>query len=136
MAEKMRAKIGPAPDGVVYPVWALHTQNWTHERPDLRSEGWCCGDGGIMYACIEAEVPCEQVLLSDFDAWHCVPNRWLVSDTEEENDAQNAFFEKLSVAEQDAYGDRNWERIFDVSVLSNGWTERGRWIQAVFRELR
>lgn len=136
LVKQMQKRTGDAPDGVLYPVWAWHTQKWKHEKPDLRRERWCCGPGNEIYACIEIEVPDDQVLLSDFDAWHCVLNDCLVSDTEEEAEKQDAYFESLSDREKKEYKDRNWERIFDVSVLVNGWTSRGEWVQATFWELR
>ena len=92
IARKMRERIGPPPEGAGYPVWAWHTQRWKHKKPDLRRERWHCGPGNEMYACIEIEIPDSQVLLSDFDEWHCVLNGCLVSDTEEENEKQDENF--------------------------------------------
>lgn len=36
MAEQMKLRIGDPPDDVKYPIWAWHTFNWKHQRPDLR----------------------------------------------------------------------------------------------------
>ena len=75
-------------------------------------------------------------MLSDFDEWHIVLCNGLVSDTEEEDVAQEAFYESLSDEEKIAYKEKNWERVFDISPLNNGWTTRGEWVQATFWELR
>ena len=82
------------------------------------------------------EIAPERVLLSDFDVWHGVLCNGLVSDTEEEDIAQEALYESLSDEEKNAYKEKNWERIFDTSPLNNGWTTRGEWVQATFWELR
>ena len=136
LAGKMAERIGPPPEGVRYPVWAWYRQNGRHRKPDLRSERWCYGYGGMPYVCMELSIPSERVVLSDFDEWHCVLNDILISDTEEENDAQESYFAALSPAEQVEYKSRNWERVFDVKRLKNDWVTRGDWVQATFWELR
>ena len=136
LVKQMKKRIGDPPAGTEYPVWAWHTQNWKHRKPDLRAERWCCGSGGELYACIEIEIPDESVLLSDFDNWHCVLNRYLVSETEEEDREQDAFYESLPENEKTEYMERNWERIFDIAPFENDWTSRGKWVQAVFWELK
>lgn len=136
LAEQMRKRIGPPPEGVQYPVWAWHTQKWKHEKPDLRRERWCYGPGNELYACIEIEIPDGQVLLSDFEEWHCVLNDFLVSDNEEEYEKQKEFFDSLPEDAQKEYKEKNWERIFNTSALINDWIIRGEWIQATFWELR
>ena len=125
-----------APQGVVYPVWAWYMQNGKHKKPDLRSERWDYDAGGEDYCCIELEIAPERVLLSDFDEWHIVLCNGLVSDTEEEDIAQEALYESLSDEEKNAYKEKKWERVFDTSPLNNGWTTRGEWVQATFWELR
>ena len=75
-------------------------------------------------------------MLSDFDEWHIVLCNGLISDTEEEDVAQEAFYESLSDEEKIAYKEKNWERVFDISSLNNNWTTRGEWVQATFWELR
>ena len=85
---------------------------------------------------MEISIPSEQVLLSDFDEWHSVLDDFLISDTEEESDAQDMYFESLSDEEQMKYKDRNWERIFNIKHFKNDWVTRGDWVQATFWELR
>ena len=85
---------------------------------------------------MEISITSEQVLLSDFDEWHCVLDDFLISDTEEESDAQDMYFESLSAEEQMKYKDHNWERIFNVKHFKNDWVTRGDWVQATFWELR
>lgn len=57
----------------------------------------------LPHACIEIEIPDDEVLLSDFDEWHCVLNRFLVSDTEEEGEQQDAYYETLPNDEKRSY---------------------------------
>ena len=132
----MTKRVGPPPQGVDYPVWAWYMQNGRHKKPDLRSERWGYGPGDEDYCCIELEIAPQRVLLSDFDVWHGVLNNGLISDTEEEDVALEAFHESLADAEKAAYKEKNWERVFDISPLNNNWTTRGEWVQATFWELR
>ena len=136
LVSKMTKRIGPPPEGVSYPVWAWYKQNGKRSKPDLRSERWGYGRGGEAYTCIEIDVPDDQVVLSDFDVWHVPLNNGLISETEEEDIAQYAYYDPLTPEQQKAYRDRNWERVFDVSPFENDWIRRGDWVQATFWELR
>lgn len=136
LAREMTKRVGPPPQGVDYPVWAWYMQNGRHKKPDLRSERWGYGPGDEDYCCIELEIAPQRVLLSDFDVWHSVLNNGLISDTEEEGVALEAFHASFSDEEKTAYKEKNWERVFDISPLNNNWTTRGEWVQATFWELR
>ena len=41
MCEQMYQKIGNPPEGVAYPIWAWHTLDWKHQKPDLRRTEFC-----------------------------------------------------------------------------------------------
>ncbi len=120
------------PDGVTYPVWAWYMQNGKHSKPDLRSERWECGPGDEQYTCIEIEIPDDQVLLSDFNAWCIILNNGLITKTEEEYDRLDMYFESLPPDEQKSFKENNWERVFDLTPSKNKWATRGSWIQATF----
>ena len=136
LAREMTKRVGPPPQGVDWPVWAWYMQNGKHKKPDLRSERWGYGSGDEDYCCIELEIAPERVLLSDFDNWHIVLCNGLISDTEEEDVALEAFYEQLSDEEKIACKEKNWERVLDISPRNNGWMTRGEWVQATFWELR
>lgn len=54
-------------------VWAWYRfQGTAKPRPDLRGSGFA--DPGTELTLLTLEVPESRVLLSDFDAWHCVLN--------------------------------------------------------------
>lgn len=106
------------------------------QKPDLRSERWGYGPGDEDYTCIEFEIPDDQVLLLDFDAWHIILNNGLFSDSEEEADQKDAYYDSLPVAEQKEFKEKNWEKVFDITPFKNDWTHRGDWIQATVWELR
>ncbi len=132
----MKARIGVPPAGVTYPVWGWYMQNGKRTKPDLRRERWHYGWGNEEYVCIELEIPDDQVLLSDFDVWCIVLNNGLISKTEEEDKEIYAYYDTLDPAAQQAYKEKNWERVLDISPLNNHWTKRGSWVQATFWELR
>ena len=84
------------PEGLVLPLWAWHTRDWKHKKPDLRNIG--LGTPGEKSVCIEFEIDDLQVLLSDFFAWHSVLNGGFYNDshTEAEWNEKDAWYEALS----------------------------------------
>ena len=136
LIRQMEKRIGPPPDGVEYPVWAWHTQKWKHTMPDLRSERWSYGSGDEEYTCIEFELPDNQVLLSDFDAWCIILNDGLPGESEAESDRMDAYYDTLTPDEQEAFKNENWQGAFDLTPMDNDWMTRGRWIQATVWKLR
>ena len=136
LVRQMKQRIGPPPEQVTYPVWALYQQDGKHRKPDLRRERWAVGCNGERFACLEIEIPDRDVLLSDFDAWCMLLSDFLISDTEQEGCCLEAQYEALSPSEKRRMKDKNWERVFDLSPLNNGWSRRGYYIQANFWELR
>ena len=136
MAERMTEKIGPAPDGVRYPVWAWYKQEGKNQKPDLRRERWSYGSGAEEYVCIELNIPDHHVVLSDFHSWNLVLMDALITETEMEDCNMQAEYEALPAEQQKSYLRENRERVFDISPLNNGWMIRGSWVQATFWELR
>jgi hypothetical protein len=76
-----------------YPIWL-----WP-DKQDLRRRGY--NERGMKAVYLEIEIPENQVLLSDFQAWHCVLNDFPLLDHEDE-----IIDKELS-----------WERIFDLEYL-------------------
>ena len=136
LVRQMKQRIGPPPEQVTYPVWAIYQQSDKHRKPDLRRERWGFGCDGERFACIEIEIPDRDVLLSDFDAWCMLLSDFLISDTEQEGCCLEAQYEALSPSEKRRMKEKNRERVFDLSPLNNGWARRGYEIQATFWELR
>ena len=69
-----------------YPVWA-----WLQPKPDLRRGGHL--PQGMIGVRLEFIVPAQEVLLSDFSAWHMVLNDGYLALSEGESDA---FYERHS----------------------------------------
>lgn len=136
LVRQMKQRIGPPPEQVTYPVWAIYQQDGKHRKPDLRRERWEVGCDGERFACIEIEIPDRDVLLSDFDAWCMLLSDFLISDTEQEDRCLEAQYEALSPSEKRRMKEKNRERVFNLSPLNNGWARRGYEIQATFWELR
>ena len=136
LVQQMEKRIGPRPDGVIYPVWAWYKYG-NKQKPDLRKERWANGSPSERLACILLEVPDREVLLSDFGGWHFVLGGIVpISDTEEESDQLDSYLETLSETDRKAFLSENWERIFDIEPYKNDWTSRGEDIQATFWELK
>ena len=129
---QMEYRIGRRPNGVSYPIWAWHTRDWKHKKPDLRNIG--LGNKGEKSVCIEVEVPDNQVVLTDFDVWHFVLNKWYFDDSysEEEWEKLHAKYDRLDSDGKEKVKIQSWQKVFDVSPFQNEWCQRGRYIQATF----
>ena len=132
----MIKRIGDKPTGVEYPVWAWYQWEGERKKPDLRSERWGNGWKGDRFACMEIDIPEQDVLLSDFDLWSIMLNNGLLSETEEESIELEKKYNLLSEQKKWEMKSKNWEGVFDLSPLENGWIIRGDSIQATFWELR
>ena len=126
----------PHPEGVTLPIWAWHTRDWKHKKPDFRTIG--LGTPGKQYACIEFEIPDNKVLLSDYDNWHYVLNGGWFDDSKNEND-WNTLHEWYDLLPYDAQKDlmvKSWQKIFDVTPVKDKWCSKGQYVQATFWELK
>lgn len=103
LIDQMKNRIGLPPEGVVYPIWAWYKQHSQSDgKPDMRRSHYLKG-----HACVrmKLDIPDYEVLLSDFDEWHCALNYWFLSETEKESDEFDAWCGSLGVDFQDI---RNW----------------------------
>lgn len=121
---------------VKFPIWAWHTRNWKHKRPDLRCGG--LGIRGEQMVCIELEIPDSQVLLSDYHLWHFVLNDMWIDDSQSEMEWEelHKWYGRQPEEVQLQLKRESWERIFDLNPMRTEWREVGRDVQAVFLELK
>ena len=136
LVREMKDRIGDPPDGVTYPVWAWYMWEGERKKPDLRRARWRNGWKGERFACMEIDIPEEDVLLSDFDSWGIILLHELLCDSEEEEIQLEREYNNLPEEERTSFRDKNWERAFELSYLDNDWIHRGDSIQATFWELR
>ena len=134
--EKKDAK----PSSVKYPIWAWFRFDNKEKKPDLRHA--CYGNRGEKMVCLELEIPDEKVLLSDFDLWHFVLNKWWLYDCfypdygEDDYEKSQQWFKTLDSDKQNLEKEKSWERIFDIVPFENDWISKGTYVQAIFWELK
>ena len=137
MVKQMEERVGPRPKGVIYPVWAWHTQEGKHQAPDLR-KGYNWTYSKSVW--LEVEIPDSEVLLSEYNDWHNVLNDGFNDNSmnEAEWEAQHEWFDSLPREEREKAKLKSWERIFDVTPFEapDGWRRNGRFVQATFWVLR
>ena len=97
LVAQMEERIGKRPEGVTYPVWAWHTFNWTHRKPDLRDYYFSAYYG--VHTCIAVDIPEENVLLSDEENWHFVLNELFYTEAKSEEEYNRLEFEYESLPE-------------------------------------
>lgn len=136
LVKAMKARIGDPPEGVSYPVWAWYMWEGVRKPPNLHGEHFGNGRKGDRLVCMEIDIQEENVILSDFDSWSIILLHGLLSDSEEEDKRQEHEYNSLSDKERKKYRDKNWEQVFDLTYVDNGWVHRGDSIQATFWELR
>ena len=118
--DQMKARVGAAPDGVYYPIWAWYK----NDDSSLYDGTW--GEAGKTYARIEIEVEDERVLLSDFLEWHNPLNNFPYCEGETDEELE-ASYDAIVAGGEEAIKE-SWSKIFDVS--------KSDCIQATFWELR
>ncbi|NOU98651.1 DUF3841 domain-containing protein [Paenibacillus planticolens] len=101
MMDQMRKRL-PNYQGE-YPIWL-----WP-KRPDLRYSGYI--NKGEKAVLLSVDMKVEDVLLSDFQAWHLVLCNEFLSLTEEEDQLVESG--NLSMSKEES-----WERIFNYKELS------------------
>lgn len=123
MAEQLAQRVGKAPSGVRYPIWAWYQWEGKHKRLDMRTHRHF-GVKGIPIVLLTLEIPSDLVLLSDFDMWHCVLNH---GEAIFDGDIQKSYSEE-EIQE-------SWNNIFKWNENGLYWPEP-KTTQAVFWELR
>lgn len=129
MANKMSIEIQNPHKSIDYPIWGWYKYDGKNKQPDLRRSAH--GKRGIIYGCIELEIPDEEVLLSGFDEWHFVllDSYLYTSENEDDIDREDIWFNNLSEKEQNKEKQKSWDRIFDIS-------EANQYVQATFWEIK
>jgi hypothetical protein len=135
IAGEMDKRNIPHPNNLSLPLWAWHTRNYKHKKPDFRTIG--LGNTGERYACIEFEIPDELVLLSDFDSWHYVLNKiWIDnSKDEEEFEKLDKWYENLENSVKEKVMIDSWQNIFDITPRTGKYDANGSFVQATFWKL-
>ena len=113
-----------------YPIWGWYKYNGKNKL-DLRQHTKFYPHNS--YA-ITLDIPDDQVLLSDYESWHAVLNKWILHslDNEKDFDKNDEHFDELRKSDPNKYNElmiQSWYHIFDLTpnVFSSG-TE----IQATF----
>ncbi len=123
---QMEKRISPKPFENALPVWAwCHYLNADKKRPDLRGSGFLLkGQKGVR---IEFRKKRSEVLLSDFDLWHCVLNYFYIADNEKEDAEFDTLLNKLGLkfterenapTEIHEMITKSWEKVLDMNYSS------------------
>lgn len=134
--KKMIEKISK-PDNVILPIWAWYRWNGKEKKPDLRYNRFKETGDNELYALITLEVPDSEVLLSEYDNWHCVLNNSYLdteSNNEKEWDRIHDWLESLDNCEYERNIVESWDKIFNVELIKDptNWRNNGFDVQATF----
>ena len=129
---EMTKRIGPAPNGITYPVWAWHTVRGLHKRPNLHWNEFRNAPEPMVL--IELEVDDDKVVLTDEEIWTCGQLNdapCFMDAPDEQLDAElEWYYENTDIpqSEKEKFKMSTWSRIFN--------TEKSEHIQATFWELK
>jgi hypothetical protein len=123
LADRMVERIGPRPSAEIYPTWAYY--QWygpDQKKPDLRYTGTRCFARDRTCALMTLDIPDDQVLLSEYDAWHFVLNQSYLGE-EARSDELWDIRKELKCREYDKYPEwmkkeieDSWYTIFDFDL--------------------
>ncbi len=132
MIRQLKERVGMPPKSVRYPIWAWYKRNFKHQHPDFRE----CRDYDDQ-VCMEIEISENDILLSDFDNWHCVLNNYYLATAKNETefDQKNNYYDSLSVQNQGIIKHQSWQKIFDIRPCHGEWTQNGAYVQGCFWRL-
>ncbi|MBQ9066230.1 MAG: DUF3841 domain-containing protein, partial [Clostridia bacterium] len=94
LIRQMEERIGPRPDGVEYPIWGWHTWEFEHRAPDPDSAAFLTRTEDKAFFTLE--LPEDQVVLTDFDAWHLIMMDLFIPDPAMTEDEEDAFLERYT----------------------------------------
>lgn len=115
----------PKPNQATIPIWwwldnGVRTKEFQEDMPPKS-----------VKVIIEANYPNNQVLLSDFEKWHYVLNKWYLPD-DINNDSDNYYdridqwFDHLSSRHQKVQMQKSWQQIFNLDdqwpIQANTWS--------------
>lgn len=115
----------PKPDQATIPIWWWLDNN---SRPKEFQEDMPPKPVKVI---IEANYPKNQVLLSDFEKWHYVLNKWYLPDDINNNsddyyDRIDQWFDHLSSHQQQVQMQKSWQQIFNLDdqwpIQANTWS--------------
>lgn len=115
ISRQMTQKIGAAPQGVHYPVWAWYLWEGKRKRQDLRNAGYAERGTPMVQITFEAEK--TEFLLSDFDLWCRILAGDFLARSEAEWDAFYA--ENPHPTQKDV--EASWSRVFDLTAFEPNW---------------
>lgn len=124
MVREMTTRLGPAPDGAQYPVWA-----WARPPRPTRSGAPDMRSGRDEGPCIllELEIPPANILLSDHGLWHMVLNGSVAALSEPECTREEARLAALCERLGSPLGShgrmeaQHFSRPEVIDLLSKGW---------------
>lgn len=121
---------------VTYPWWAYYKMDGKTDLT-LSDINFLDEPGTVMMA-LELEVPDNEVLLSDLDAWHFVLNDMWIDDSTDEDSWNKCleYFDSLPIEVAEEVKIKSWDKVFDLTPIVTDWKTNGQDIQATFWVLR
>lgn len=144
ITNQMEQKISPKPSENSTPIWTWYQyRNELKKKPDLRCSHLPKGTKGIR---IEINKNENDVLLSDYDLWHCPLNYWRIQDTEKDDQDFDELLksEGVNFINREKYTpilrnkvEESWHKVFDMNYSQeySASKKEDKSIQATFWKL-
>ncbi len=136
LIQEMETRIGRRPEGVEFPIWAWHTWNFTHQCPDMNSPAFLVRNEDKVL--LTLEIPDNEIVLTDFDAWQIVMRKsFLTYETEEEKlESMESYLDSLDEKQYQKAIEESWKNVFDIETVNTDNLVRGQYVQATFWQVK
>ena len=121
------------PDNIKYPVWAWHTYDGSHKKPDLRQKYF--KDMKELMFLLELDIPDNDVLLSDEPKW-CVSclNHQPYFETDDEF---HWYQSEKDASKKHEFLEKSWHKIFDIKdsdyIQACFWQLKPEYVRKIYR---
>jgi hypothetical protein len=110
MRNQMIKRIGISFNGIIW-AWSQYMDS-KHKRPDLRMGGHL--ERGSKALLIEFEMPKDQIVLSDFEAWHFPLNNWYLGSDKKFEKVVDRYRDKRYPKTIQKRIEKSWQEVFRV----------------------
>lgn len=122
----------------LYPFWGWAIFDYSKNLDDVAIDSWKAYSGySTNKVIIKMDIPDNEVLLSDYNMWHCVLNNIYCNNmtTEQTYDDLNDAYDKLPPNYKYFEMVTSWDNIFNITEFTNEFCNVGRYVQATFWEI-
>ncbi|MDO4283059.1 MAG: DUF3841 domain-containing protein [Clostridia bacterium] len=136
LVKKMKKLIGNPNPHIQYPIWAWYLVDSENTMPTANHFLFYDPQSDPKVVCLELEISLNQVVLTDFNAWHNVLNHLYYSAIEDDDEWEQEmdWIDMQNFNLRNYLIKRSWEKIF--FYFDENYLREHTYLQATFWELK